>query len=32
MPVVPSYGSDEEYSLQRWQQSYLPRSAPPGLR
>ena len=38
MPVVPSYGSDEEYSLQGRMQSYQPsqagwpRAAPPGLR
>ena len=38
MPVVPSYGSPDEYSLQQRQQSYLPRqtgwppAAPRGLR
>ena len=38
MPVVPSYGGDEEYSLQERTQSYQPRQggwpayAPPGLR
>ena len=38
MPVVPSYGSPDEYTLQQRQQSYLPRqagwlpAAPRGLR
>jgi hypothetical protein len=38
MPVVPSYGSTDEYSLQQRQQSYLPTrgawppAAPRGLR
>jgi hypothetical protein len=38
MPTVPSYGGEEEYSLQQRQQSYLPTrgawppAAPRGLR
>jgi hypothetical protein len=29
MPVVPSYGGDEEYSLQRRQLTYQPTRGPP---
>ena len=33
MPVVPSYGSPDEYSLQQRQQTYQPRQTfMPGLR
>ena len=33
MPVVPSYGGDEEYTLQGWMQSYQPRQTwMPGMR